>query len=147
MVQRWRICPRCRRLGFGPWRRQWQPTPVFLPGKSHGQRSLADTVHGVARVEYNLAQQQKTCQNWWMKSQRFGVQIDSYPRGTNGHPRQRSRKLQTLPPVNLSPFGARVFWEAVQSFHVFFFWLILTKISLHFRGGKRSQPRRWEIVL
>ena len=23
-----------------PWRRAWQPTPVFLPGKSHGQRSL-----------------------------------------------------------------------------------------------------------
>ena len=24
-----------------PWRRKWQPTPVFLPGKSNGQRSLA----------------------------------------------------------------------------------------------------------
>ena len=24
-----------------PWRRKWQPTPVFLLGKSHGQRSLA----------------------------------------------------------------------------------------------------------
>ena len=24
-----------------PWRRKWQPTPVFLPGKSPGQRSLA----------------------------------------------------------------------------------------------------------
>ena len=24
-----------------PWRRKWQPTPVFLPGKSHEQRSLA----------------------------------------------------------------------------------------------------------
>ena len=24
-----------------PWRREWQPIPVFLPGKSHGQRSLA----------------------------------------------------------------------------------------------------------
>ena len=24
-----------------PWRRKWQPTPVFLPGKSHGQRILA----------------------------------------------------------------------------------------------------------
>ena len=24
-----------------PWRRAWQPTPVFLPGESHGQRSLA----------------------------------------------------------------------------------------------------------
>jgi len=23
-----------------PWRRGWQPTPVFLPGDSHGQRSL-----------------------------------------------------------------------------------------------------------
>ena len=22
------------------WRRKWQPTPVFLPGKVHGQRSL-----------------------------------------------------------------------------------------------------------
>ena len=24
-----------------PWRREWQPTPVFLPGEFHGQRSLA----------------------------------------------------------------------------------------------------------
>ena len=37
----------CRRHGFNPWvgniawRRKRQPTPVFLPGKSHGQRSLA----------------------------------------------------------------------------------------------------------
>ena len=37
----------CRRLGFIhwvrkiPWRRKWQPIPVFLPRKSHGQRSLA----------------------------------------------------------------------------------------------------------
>ena len=35
-----------RRPGFNPWvgkipwRRTWQPTPVFLPGESHGQRSL-----------------------------------------------------------------------------------------------------------
>ena len=26
----------------GPWRRKWQSTPVLLPGKSHGQRSLVD---------------------------------------------------------------------------------------------------------
>ena len=36
-----------RRRGFNPWvrmipwRRKWQPTPVFLSGTSHGQRSLA----------------------------------------------------------------------------------------------------------
>ena len=29
--------------------RKWQPTPVFLPGKSHGQRSLGATAHGVTK--------------------------------------------------------------------------------------------------
>ena len=28
------------RPGFDPWRRKWQPTPVFLPGESQGWRSL-----------------------------------------------------------------------------------------------------------
>ena len=28
-------------VGKIPWRRKWQPTLVFLPGKFHGQRSLA----------------------------------------------------------------------------------------------------------
>ena len=27
-------------IGTILWRRKWQPTPVFLPGESHGQRSL-----------------------------------------------------------------------------------------------------------
>ena len=26
--------------GRSPWRRAWQPTPVFLPGESHGRRNL-----------------------------------------------------------------------------------------------------------
>ena len=40
------FCLQCGRPGFSPWvgkipwRRKWQPTPVLLPGKSHGQRSL-----------------------------------------------------------------------------------------------------------
>ena len=41
------ITCQCRRCGFYPWvgkipwrRRKWQPTPVFLPGKSYGQRNL-----------------------------------------------------------------------------------------------------------
>ena len=36
-------CKRCRFnpwVGKIPWRKEWQPTPVFLPGESHGQRSL-----------------------------------------------------------------------------------------------------------
>ena len=48
-VALWNNLPQCRRrrrCGFDPWvrkipwRRKWQPTPVFLPGESHGQRSL-----------------------------------------------------------------------------------------------------------
>ena len=40
------ICLQCGRPGFDPWvgkipwRREWIPTPVFLPGEFHGQRSL-----------------------------------------------------------------------------------------------------------
>ena len=45
-LRQYRICLKCGRPGFNPWvwkipwRRAWQPTPVFLPGESHGQRSL-----------------------------------------------------------------------------------------------------------
>ena len=49
-VVHWSVLPdmsaNARELGFNPWdrkvpwKREWQPTPVFLPGKSHGQRNL-----------------------------------------------------------------------------------------------------------
>ena len=54
-------CRRRQRLGFNVWVRKiswngkWQPTPVFLPGKFHGQRSLVGyspwgaKVHGVTK--------------------------------------------------------------------------------------------------
>ena len=54
-------CRRHRRCRFDPWvrkipwRRKWQPTPVFLPGKSHGQRSLAATVQGVMKSPTRLS--------------------------------------------------------------------------------------------
>ena len=41
------LCRNHKRLGFNPWvgkipwRRAWQSAPVFLPGESHGQMSLA----------------------------------------------------------------------------------------------------------
>ena len=41
-----------------PWRRACQPTPLFLPGKSHGQRSLAGyIVHGVAKSQTRMNNQ------------------------------------------------------------------------------------------
>ena len=34
----WSLIPESRRF---PWRREWQPTPAFLPGEFHGQSSVA----------------------------------------------------------------------------------------------------------
>ena len=36
-IKRLRFDPWVRK---SPWRKKWQPTPGFLPGKSHGQRTL-----------------------------------------------------------------------------------------------------------
>ena len=53
----------CKRLGFDPWvgkmpwKRKWQPTLVFLPGKSHGKRTLAGySPWGHRRVGHTQAQ-------------------------------------------------------------------------------------------
>ena len=52
-----------RRPGFDPWvrkipwRRTWQLIAVFLPGESHGEWSLAGTVHGVAETQTWLSMQ------------------------------------------------------------------------------------------
>ena len=56
-------CKRLKRCGFSswvrkiPWRRKWQPTPVFLLGESHGHRSLAGYIH--ICMEYNSAIKKK----------------------------------------------------------------------------------------
>ena len=69
MIPRWHggkesicQCRRCKRCKFNPWlrripwRRKWQFTPVFLPGKFHGQRSLGGQQSmGSQRVGHNWA--------------------------------------------------------------------------------------------
>ena len=56
----------CRRWGFSPWvgkisrRRKWQPTPVFLPEKSHGQWRLAGfSPWDCKRVGHNFVTKQQ----------------------------------------------------------------------------------------
>ena len=59
-------CRRHRRHGFDPWfrkipwRRKWQPTPVFLPGESHGQRSLVGYSPQGCK-ELDMTEQLSTC--------------------------------------------------------------------------------------
>ena len=55
------ICLQCGRPGFDswvrkiPWRREWVPTPVFLPGKSRGQRSLSMKLQSIRHDWVNNA--------------------------------------------------------------------------------------------
>ena len=97
----WRICSLCfpggacgkgptcqwKRRGFSPWVRKipWrgarQPTPVFLPGESHGQRSLAGcSLWG--RRELNKTEQLTLIHsgNWLSSDSEWGgrVQVDSW---------------------------------------------------------------------
>ena len=76
----------CRRHGFDhwvkkiPWKTKWQPIQVFLSGKSHGQRSLADSsLWGRKRVRHNLV--------------------------TN-----RSNKLYDIPPKFIHSFNKNIIW-------------------------------------
>ena len=58
-------CRRCKRCRFNPWgrknpwRRKWQPTPVFLPGESHGQRSLAGYNHSTFSIMLHSRQRKE----------------------------------------------------------------------------------------
>ena len=47
-------------IGKIPWRREWQPTLVLLPEKSHGQRNLEGySPWGRKRVRHDIATQQQ----------------------------------------------------------------------------------------
>ena len=37
------------------WSRKWQPTPVFLTGKSHGQRAWQAAVYGITKSQTRLS--------------------------------------------------------------------------------------------
>ena len=68
-------CRRQKRRGFDPWlwkipwRRTWQPTLVFLPGKSHGERSWAGYRHLVAISKADVSQHTHT--HWRLTSLLF----------------------------------------------------------------------------
>ena len=90
------------------WNRKWQPTPVFLPGNSHGQRSLASySPWGHKRVGHDLVTKQQTAtgtEYMWDNHFQPGYKRDSkdksygsslhfcrsrcHPKVSSGHSRQ-----------------------------------------------------------
>ena len=68
-----------------PWRRKWQPTPVFLPRESHGQRSLAGcSLYGRKESDMTEAIQQQQQQHFLIKA------MYTFYREGNGTPPQYS---------------------------------------------------------
>ena len=54
-------------VGKIPWRKAWHTTPVLLPGESYGQRSLAGTVHGVAKGQIQLKRLSSSSSRWSLR--------------------------------------------------------------------------------
>ena len=84
-------CRRYKRLGFDPWvgkipwRRKWQPTPVFLPGEFHGQKSLVVYSPWGHRIRHDWAH---TLQQLCIPENVF------YPNRTDGLAKYRILDLQ-----------------------------------------------------
>ena len=79
VVQQKRIHCQCRRLGFDPWVRKIPWRMEFLPGKIHGQKSLAGYSPWVCkRVGHDLAtnQQQKLKRIIGLNKKRWNIQVE-----------------------------------------------------------------------
>ena len=97
-------CRRHKRCRFDPWvgmifwRGVWQPTLVFLPGESHGQRSLAGYSHGVSQSHAQLK---------WVS-----VGSPSHPLALLTAAAAAAKSLQSCPtlcdPIDSSPPGSPV---------------------------------------
>ena len=63
-------------------RRQWHPTPVLLPGKSHGQRTWWAAVYGVAQSRTWLKRRSSSssrCIEWYIKKQSYYYPFTKIP--------------------------------------------------------------------
>ena len=80
-----RIYLQCRRPGFDswvgkiPWEKKLQPTPVFLPGKSHGQRSLVGfSPRGYKRVRHDSATKEHYSIVWTYHILLYNASVDDH---------------------------------------------------------------------
>ena len=99
----------CRRPMFHPWvrtilwRRKWHPTPVLLPGKSHGQRSLV-SYSPWGHKESDATEQTHTWANWLL--------------GMWPHPKLQRIVTFVVPPVRVGAQRGQVIstiWWAASS--------------------------------
>ena len=134
-IPRWFSCKestcQCRRCEFHPWvgkisqRRLWQPTPVFLPGESHGQRSLA----GYSPWGHKELDMTELTQHTSMQNKRTWDSVSTYTGLTPPGELQSNSGtnplefVQTPPPLS----GNSVLWKTA-----------LTSVARHTLGVPKS---------
>ena len=113
-----RSCLRCQRVGSTPgsgkirWRRKWQPAPVFLSGKSHGQRNLVG-YSPWGRKELDRTEHTHMIYYWHPQSACNTGDLDSIPGlgrspgEGNGNPLQYSCLGNPMVRVAFSPWGSK----------------------------------------
>ena len=84
-------------IGKIPWRRKWQPTPVFLPEKFHGQRNLVGYISWVCK-ELDTSEHTHTCS------------ILSNVRGQQGEPNKYSLYAHSLLQIFCKKVHLILFW-------------------------------------
>ena len=115
-----------------PWRRKWQPTSVFLPGKSHGQRSLESSiVREVTKSQIQLRELSCTrpderhshfCTRdsglkGWVQGLWVRYPMNTTPRGSR---KTRRSTKEEIRPYHLSPKSHLIFLGVVFSSSIYF---------------------------
>ena len=85
-------------VGRIPWRRKWKPTPVFLPGKFHGQRSLV----GYSPWDHRESDTTKH------------VHTENTQKETRNEKKQNAHSLKTLYPKEVVQFSCSVVSDSLQ---------------------------------
>ena len=95
------------RVGKIPWRRKWLPTPVFLPGESHGQRSLVGYSPQVRKSSSRLSEQTTTKGAGRSdQHQGYGCSAEIWsPRKTGAEQRLKNPHLEKLRNSEQKPCG------------------------------------------
>ena len=121
-------CWRCSRHKFNPWirkilwRRKWQPTPVFLPGESYGQRSLVG------------------CSSWGCKESNRTEQVSTHTCKMN------SPSIIQLPSSQTITFMANClrYFYTKMPFLPFRSWWSMS--CMDFTSGTNSSHRTWQCL-
>ena len=129
-----------------PWSRKWQPTPVFLPGEFHGQRSLAGlqsmgSQRNQTQIRHNLVTKQQQIIFFFNGQEVFGaVAKNKLTHSVSLHQMQNSRWYLILQPFKeIKPHASgKVF--LILSWH---YERMTNEISLHVRKLPQVIQREW----